>query len=615
MSDELLPFYNRELSYLRRLGAEFAQAHPKIAGRLRLGPDTSEDPHVERLIEAVAYLNARIRHKIEDDFPEITDALLGILYPHYRAPIPSMAIVQLELDAGQNDLVTGYALPRNTPIETEAIDGEPCRFRTCYPVTLWPIELKSAALLPPPFAAPATPHSGEAAAVLRLVLTCRADTVRFAQLTLDSLRFFLKGQAQHVYPLYEILFNNVLEVALANSADDPNPVLLEKGAVQPAGFGKDEGMLPYPARSFLGYRLLSEFFTFPDKFLFFDLTELAAPALTGIGNRLEVYLYLNRSSSDLAQNLSADTFRLGCTPIVNLYRQRAEPIQLTHAEHEYRVAPDARRPLAHEVYTIDRVTATSPEGESVEFQPFFSVKHAVDRDGQGVAQQAFWYGTRRPAMQVEGRVDPGTEVYLALVDLGFRPCAAAEWTVDVETTCLNRDLPARLPFGGDQPRLQLSEGGAAVSRIACLTPPTRTFRPALKYGAYWKLISHLSLNHLSVVDGGAEAFREIVALYNFADSEETRSMIAGIADVRSRPIVGRVRNEAGDALCRGVEVTISFDERRFSGSGLFLFASVLERFLALYCTVNSFTKLIVTVEGRKGELRRWPPRLGHKVLV
>ncbi len=613
MSDELLPFYNRELSYLRRLGAEFAQAYPKIAGRLRLGPDTSEDPHVERLIEAVAYLNARVRHKIEDDFPEITDALLGTLYPHYRAPIPSMAIVQLELDAGQNDLVTGYALPRGMALETEPIDGEPVRFRTCYPVTLWPIELRSAALLLPPFTAPATPRSGEAAAVIRLVLACRADTVRFSQLTLDALRFFLKGQAQHVYPLYELLFNNVIEVALANTADDPNPVLLEKECIRPVGFEREEGMLPYPARSFVGYRLLSEFFTFPDKFLFFEVGALEPTSLKDLGNRLEVFLYLNRASSDLAQNLSADTFRLGCTPMVNLYRQRAEPIQLTHTDYEYRVVPDARRPLAHEVYSIDRVSATSPEGEALEFHPFFSVKHAIDRQ----AQQAFWYASRRTGTQVEGRVDPGTEVHLALVDPGFKPSAPADWTVDVETTCLSRDLPARLPFGGDQPRLQLSEGGAAVSRIVCLTPPTRTFRPSLKYGAYWKLISHLSLNHLSIVEGehGAEAFREIIALYNFADSEETRSMIAGIVDLRSRPVVGRVRGRAGEALCRGVEVTVTFDERRFSGSGLFLFASVLERFLALYCTVNSFTKLIAQVEGRKGELRRWPPRMGQKTLV
>jgi type VI secretion system protein ImpG len=189
--------------------------------------------------------------------------------------------------------------------------------------------------------------------------------------------------------------------------------------------------------------------------------------------------------------------------------------------------------------------------------------------------------------------------------------------VDVETTCLNRDLPHRLPFGGGQPRLQISEGAALVKNITCLTPPTRTLRPALKQGTLWRLISHLSLNHLSLVDNDdkANSLREILKLYDFVDSAETRKMIDGIMTIASRRVVGRVFGEGALAFCRGVEVTIKFDEDRFSGSGLFLFASVLERFLALYCSVNSFSKLIATTKGREGELRRWPPRMGEKILA
>jgi type VI secretion system protein ImpG len=321
-----------------------------------------------------------------------------------------------------------------------------------------------------------------------------------------------------------------------------------------------------------------------------------------------VFFYLNRVLPELERDVSADTFRLCCTPVVNLYRQRSEPIQLTHTETEYRVVPDARRPLAHEVYSIDRVNALPPEGEPVEFVPFFSVKHASEDH----ARSRFWHSMRRPAGGAVG--DGGTEVFLSLVDLEFNPSAPADWTLDVETTCLNRDLPHRLPFGGDQPLLQFREGGALVSRILCLTPPTRTLRPALQRGALWRLISHLALNHLSLVDGGegAEALREILKLYDFADSEETRSMIDGILSVQSRRVAGRA--ESG-AVCRGVEVTIHLDEKRFAGSGLYLFACVLERFLGLYCTINTFTRLVATVEGRKKELRRWPPRMGEKVLV
>jgi type VI secretion system protein ImpG len=613
MSDELLPYYNRELSFFRRLAAQFAEAHPKIAGRLRLGPDSSEDPHVERLIEAFAYLTARIRHKLEDELPELTEALLGVLYPHYQAPVPSMAVVQFDLDPGQNELTTGYNLPRHTLVETEPIQGEPCRFRTAYPVTLWPIELRAVSLSRPPFQAPVTPQSPEAASVLRLVLACRGRAMRFADLAPRSLRFFLKGQPQHVFRLYELIFNNTLEVAIANSAQDAEPVVLDKGCLRSVGFDRDEGLLPYPARSFVGYRLLTEFFAFPLKYLFVDLAGLDGRVLSRMGHQLEVFLYLNKAAADLEQNLSADTFRLGCSPMVNLYRQRAEPIQLTHTDYEYRVVPDARRPLAHEVYAIDRVTASSPEGEQVEFLPFFSVKHFAE----GRSGQTFYHAVRRPAERAMGHTDHGTEVYLSLVDLGFQPSAPVDWTVDVETTCLNRDLPHRLPFGGDQPRLQLAEGGGLVGRITCLTAPTRTHRPALKRGALWRLISHLSLNHLSLVDHGdqAEALREILKLYDFADSAETAKLINGVLSVKSRRAVGRVGGAGGGAFCRGVEVTLQFDEERFSGSGLFLFACVLERFLALYCTVNSFSKLIATTKGREGELRRWPPRMGERVLA
>jgi type VI secretion system protein ImpG len=613
MSDELLSYYNRELAFIRRLGAEFAEAHPKIAGRLRLEPDAAEDPHVERLIEAFAYLNARTRHKLDDDFPELTDSLLGVLYPHYQVPVSSMAVAQFELDRGQVDLVSGYTIPGQSLLETDPIEGEPCRFQTCYPTTLWPVELASAALTGRPFAAPPTVFTSKAHAVLRLQLNCLAKEMTFAQLSLDTLRFFLKGQAQHIYLLYELIFNNVLGVALANSARDREAAVLDRRCIRDVGFRRDEGMFPYPTRSFLGYRLLSEFFAFPQKFLFFDLTGLNRKVLQKAGNQLEIYIYLDRSSVDLEQNVAADTFQLGCTPIVNLYRQRAEPIALTHTQTEYRVIPDARRPLAHEVYSIDRVTATSSDNQQVEYQPFYSFKHASDR----LAQKTFWHATRRPAEQSEGGTDRGTEVYLSLVDLGFNNSAPADWTLDVETTCLSRDLPYRLTWTKGQSNFHLTKG-APITRIESLTGrPTPTLRPALKRGALWRLISHLSLNHLSLADhkDGADSLREILKLYDAADSAETRGMIEGILGVRCRRVVGRTPDEVRGGFCRGIETTIHFDEDRFTGSGLFLFACVLERFLGLYCSVNSFSKLIVTTNKREGELRRWPPRAGETVLL
>ena len=241
MSDELLPYYNRELSFLRRLGAGFARAHPKIAGRLRLGVDVSEDPHVERLIQAFAYLSARTRHKLEDDFPELTDSLLGVLYPHYQLPIPAMAIVELELDPTQTELTEGHVVRRGAEIESEPIDGEPCRFRTSCDATLWPLRVAEARLAQPPMAVPATPFAARASSILRIALSGPDRPIDFSTLALSSLRFFLKGQNQHVFLLYQLLFNHTMGVALASSPTDPEPMVLGPEALRPVGFGRDRG--------------------------------------------------------------------------------------------------------------------------------------------------------------------------------------------------------------------------------------------------------------------------------------------------------------------------------------------------------------------------------------
>lgn len=609
MTDELLPYYNRELAFFRRMAAKFAAANPKVAARLRLGPEASEDPHVERLIQAFAFLNARTRHKLEDDFPEISDALLSVLYPHYLAPIPSMAIVQFVLDPSQSGLTAGYHLDRDTELETEPIQGEPCRFRTTYPVHLWPIRLASAELSGRPIAAPTTPRSAEAVAVLKLRLECLSEETPFREVAPGSLRFYLKGPTQYTYAIYERLLNNVLQIALAGSHQDSNPILLDRSCVRPVGFASDEGMLPYPPRTPLAYRLLTEFFTFPQKFLFIDIDGLDEDALDRLDHALEIYVYLDQSSVDLEQNVSEDTFRLGCTPIVNLFDQRAEPIQLTQTRSEYRVVPDARRPLAGEVYSVDRVTAISASNEEVEYLPLYSVKHTTRRE----EPEAFWYAMRRPGEALEDETDEGTEVYLNLVDLNFDSAVQEDVYVDVETTCLNRDLPNRLPFGGGQPELYLSEGAAPLSPIECLTAPTPTRRPPRRQGAVWRLISHLSLGHLSIVDGqeGGAALREILTLYDFTDSAEIRATIDALLSVNSQRVVGRVSG----GICRGTEVQLQFSPEQFSENGIYLFASVLEHFFGLYCSINSFSQLAVTIKGRDGVVCRWPARAGEKTLL
>jgi type VI secretion system protein ImpG len=361
----------------------------------------------------------------------------------------------------------------------------------------------------------------------------------------------------------------------------------------------------------MGYGLLSEYFAFPDKFLFFDVTGLEQAAQAGFGNRFEIHIYLADVTPPRG-SVSAETFRLNCAPVVNLFKEIAEPIRLTGKQHEHHLIPDVRRQMALEVYSVDSVVADDPQqGKAREFQPFYSFRHAHERE----LDRTFWYASRKASSRPE---DPGTEVYLTLVDLGFNPHVPATSVLTVHTTCTNRDLPAKLPFGGTEGTLEV-EGAAPVSRVDCLTKPTATLRPALRRGAQWRLISHLTLNHLSLVetgrDGAPDALQEILFLYDLTGSEVARKQVLGINRVTSRPAVRQTGSRIGSGFVRGIETTIEFDEEQYVGSGLFLFASVLERFLGLYVSINSFNQLVAKTKQAEGILKQWPPRAGQQNVL
>jgi type VI secretion system protein ImpG len=623
MRDELLTYYERELVYLRQLGAEFAQKYPKIASRLLLEPDKCEDPHVERMIEAVAFLASRIHLKIDDEFPEITESLLSVLYPHYLAPIPSMSIVQFAVDPMQTRLSAGHEIPRDSILVSRPIQGTPCRFRNAYPVTLWPLEVAAAVMEPPERIDPRNRNLG---GVLRISLRCLNDTklsgLKIGQgeksRPLDRLRFYLDGDSQLVYSLYELLFSQCTAVELRPvnfkplpGKRPPSPLFLTPGNILPVGFGETEGLLPYPLRSFYGYRFLSEFFAFPEKYLFFEITGLDQAAQAGFGDQWDLLLtFRDRAASKLT--VDSSNFKLGCTPIVNLFRKTAEPISLTQQQNEYQVIPDIHRQMATEIYSLDSVQTLDPSMQvSKEYFPFYSIRH----NAQNKTDETFWYAMRRPSLRKE---DPGTEIFISLVDMAMNPRVPAVETLVIQATCTNRDLPGKLPFGLREGDFEL-EGAQAMSRVRCLKKPTNTMRPPLRSSLQWRLISHLSLNYLSIVEGNVhgepEALREILMLYDFMDSSATRKQIMGITKVSSRRVVRQTGSHIGTGLVRGVETTLEFDEEQFVGSGVFLFASVLEKFLGLYASVNSFNQLVAKTAQREGILLRWPPRAGEQILL
>lgn len=629
MRDELLGYYERELVFLRKMGAEFGKRYPKIASRLLLDEEKIEDPHVERLIEAFAFLSARIALKLDDELPEITESFINVLYPHYQAPIPSMAIAQFTYGAPNDKLTTVSTLKRGSNLYSRPVDGTPCHFRTAYETLLFPVELEEAALESP---APTDGRGMYADSTIRLALRCYGNSSLHEMKVADteqpprSIRFFLNGDPQLVYSLYEMILNHSTAVefrakeAPLDSSDLqtitniqlklPDPVVLTPDNIRPVGFDENEALIPYTKRSFSGYRLLTEYFAFPYKFLFFDIQGIDQAIARKFGSHFEIHIKL-KDIVPPASPVTVDTFRLACTPIVNLFKKTADPIYLNQQKYEYHLIPDVHRQMSTEVYSVDELVSTDPKTNTTrEFSPFYSLRHTYGEK----QEKSFWYASRRQSQRPN---DEGSEIFITFVDSEFNPRTPAIDILTVKTTCTNRDLPAKLPFGGKESDFEV-EGAALISRVRCLTKPTETIRPPQRKGAQWRLISHLNLNFLSLVNdesGNPEALREILQLYNFSDSSATRKQILGIKSVSAAPVIRRIGKRVGAGFVRGLETTLVFDEEEYVGSGMYLFASVLERFLGVYVSLNSFNQLVIESEQREGEIKRWRPRTGEQVLL
>lgn len=613
MQDDLLLYYERELAYLRRLGAQFAERYPKVASRLQLEPSKCEDPHVERLLEGFAFLAARVHHRIDDDIPELSEAFLEVLYPQHVRPVPALSIAELQLDPLQGAIPGGFAVARGSELRTPPVQGVPCRFRTAYDTTLWPINITAVRWTATD--GTAGPRSGDAVGAVRVNLSA-FEGLRLEECTLDRVRFHVAGDAVVSDTLYELLLNSCLRVVVRDP-DQPSraPVELPRSAIQAVGFDEDQGLLPYPGRTFVGHRLLQELFVFPQKFAFVDVTGLGdAMRALGAGARAELSFLIGpferaERRQTLETSLSHENLRLGCTPVVNLFEQTCEPILLSERTYEYPVVAETRRRLEVNVWSIERIALIKPgAGRPTPMSPLYGFRHGGSR-GDG---QLFWHAVRRPS---GWRTDGGTDVFLSFADLSGQMRVPDAEVVSASAWCSNGDIPARLAFGSDdRSDFELTAGGP-IKRIACLVRPTPQVQPALGKPLLWRLISAMSLNHLSLVDEGVAALRELLTLHNTANALSAERQINGLVGVQSKPAFARVASAHGVAFAHGRRVQLDFDEEQFPGGGLYLFSSVLERFLGLYASMNSFTQLVATSRQRRRPVREWEPRAGWRTLV
>ena len=629
MGPRLIDAYQDELKFLRDMGAEFAQQHPKIAARLGMSGLEVADPYVERLIEAVAFLAARVQVKLDAEFPRFTQALLEIVYPLYLSPTPSMLIAQMKPDPGEPNLATGFTVPRGTTMFSAPAseEGTACEFRTAHDVTLWPVEIASASYFS--FAPDLPLNQLAMASRIRGGLRVRLRTtagVKFSQIGLDRLSCYVTGHDDVANRLYELCAGASLG-ALVLPATTPAAwhEFIGPAELRPAGTTDDEALLPATLRSFQGYRLLQEYFAFPARYRFFTLGGLQRALRRCDLSEIEIVLLFNRADPSLDRVVDGSNLALFCTPAVNLFHRRTDRIHVSESAHEYHVVPDRTRPMDFEVYQVTSVIGHGEGADSEqEFRPFYA-EHSADASRQHGA----YFTTRRErrlassSQQRRGARTSylGTEVFLSLVDSAQAPFASDLRQLSIQALCTNRDLVLQMPVGS---KAELSlDISAPVVALTVVSGPSRPASPLFdapqleRQGAIaWRAISHLCLNYLSLSGASpgeaATALRDVLDLYAAGGDAHNRRQIEGVRAVDVTPVVRRLPASAGPiAFGRGLAVTVTVDDMAFQGASAFLLGSVLSHFFGRYVSINSFTETALRSETR-GEIHRWMPAWGAR---
>jgi len=630
MDPRLIEYYDRELKYIREMGGEFAREFPKIAGRLGLDAFECADPYVERLLEGFAFLAARVQLKVDAEFPRFTQHLLEMVYPHYLSPVPSMVIVQLLPNLNEGSLEVGFPIPRGAQLRSGIVEGEQtaCEYRTAHEVTLWPLEIIEAEYLESPGAVAGlgVPKRAGIKAALRLRLRSAAG-LKIGKLPMDSLPLFLRG-GETAVQLYEQLLANLLDVVV-QPVSRPfawSAPPLPASTVRRLGFEDDQALLPYTKRSFAGYRLLQEYFAFPERFLFVELTELGSAIRRCKEDAVDFIFLFDRSDPELVDSVDVTHFNLFCTPAVNLFPKHCDRVHLSNRTSECNIVPDRTRGMDFEVHSVTRALGYGDRAEpEVEFLPFYSVTDRHSHEKAEAFYTLYREQRRLSTRQLRGSRSSytGSEIFISLVDANEAPYSANLKQLGIEALCTNRHLPLRMPIGTLSSDFTL-QSGAPYSSIRCLAGPTPPRASNALKEISWKLISHLALNYLSLTDNdkeqGAAALRQILSLYGDQSDPTIRKQTSGVLSIHSQPVVRRIDVPKGlnapipITFGRGLEVTVSFDESAFRGSGVFLLGAVLEQFFAKYVSINSFTETVITTTER-GEIIRWPVKIGSRHII
>lgn len=624
MDPRLMSHYENELAFLRDMGAEFAAEFPKVAARLDMANTEVADPYVERLLEGFAFLTARIQLKMEAEFATFTQSLLQIVYPHYLAPTPAMAVVRVTPDAALRGTPQGVDLPAGLELRSllGTEDQTNCEFRTAHAMRLLPLDVAEADYLPSAAAVAALglPDLPGTKAAIRLRLRTMGD-IPVAKLGMERLSFFLGGPENARMRLYEQLSAHVMAIVVRpGTRPVPWQDRLPRGNLRPAGFDPRQALLPRVPASFDGYRLLQEYFAMPERFLFFDLVGLDRAAIRCASPDIEIVILLDRGEPSLLA-FGPEHMQLYCTPAINLFRKRSDRVNLSDREPEHLIVPDRMRPLDYEVFSVEAMEGFAIDGGPA--QPFFPFYAANDLS-RNPGHRSYYLLRRQPHRLSSRSREHGArssylghDVFVSLVDADQAPLNASLRQLGLDLLCTNRDLTMAMPIGKRNTDFTIVIN-APVASIRCVVGPTLP-RPCRGDGDYaWRFISHLGLNYLTLTDNGdvqgAAALRELLRLYVPGGATLASRQLDALLSVASTPIVRRIPGAGPVCAGRGLQVTVTVEETPFAGGSAILLGAVLDRFFAKYVSINGFTETVLRSPDR-GEVMRWPMQLGLRPLL
>jgi len=653
MNREFLDLFDRELDLLKEQAREFADEYPSIAERLGGLIDERMDPMILGLLEGTAYLAARVQLKLKHEFPEFTNNLLEQLVPNYLAPTPSVLLAKVLPPYGDPALREGRRIARGSYLDAlyrERDRKVECRYRLTADITLWPFHIAGAEYYatPAPLQALGLDLGPEVISGLRLTLTHRSSLkleeevsdsealkrpdLLFAGCRINELPIYFLGDEADATALYEQCFGNCTGIFIRHLDEFGDPVrpiqsLLVSSLAQ-LGLGEDEALMPNDNRIFRGFDLLREYFMFPRKFLGFTLKGLGRVLPKLRAKSVDVILAFSVANPRLPAAVRPEMFALYASPAINLFEKATDRIEVKPNQHEYHVVPDRSRYLEYEPHQILEVYAHYPGGrEKARVPPLYSAAS----DGSALERNLFYSLRRLPRRRtIEEKKSgvtsdyAGTDIFLSLVEPARIEDEMSVAELSMRALCSNRHLTEHLPVGRGDADFQLIDDTSL--KITCVAGPTPPREPVVAQlrsrgeTAYtgvvaWRLINMLALNHLGLVERGSgkngRALKEILSMFADMGDSSTERKIRGIRNVGSRPIIRRIRRPSGVGAARGIEITVTIDDKAFEGSGVFLLGAILDQFFSEYAAINSFTQTVIrTVEW--GELMRWPARLGTR---